>query len=202
MTDSAGKSLDRYPDCCLGKEKLEFGNDGRLIASLGNALPELRPAGEAGRYVLTLRAEAHRVDVVLDSEALCLLGKQCSPLLHRVEPSPGPNTEDDRLREAAGLLGELDDRAVQWLLRNCSSDQLILFLWYMKDAALIRKLLHNCSQRAARMLLADLVARKEGQGPDRAPEEELELGREATRTVLKAVQHLARKGLYGLKGEE
>lgn len=202
MTNHAGKRLDRYPDFRLGKEQLEFGNDRRLIASLGDALPELRPSGEAGHYVLTLQAEPHRLDVVLDGEALCLLGQQCLPLLHREEPSPGLSTADDELREAASLLKELDDRAIQCLLRDCSSDLLILFLWYMKDAALIRKLLHNCSQRAAQMLLADLVARKEGQNPDQASEEELEIGREATRTVLKTVQHLARKGLYHLKGEE
>ncbi len=200
MTANTAKRLDRYPDYRAGNGLLEFGNDRRVIACLPDAMPELRPASKAGCYLLTLRTDGHRVEIVLDDETLRALGQQCPPL-PQLPPPPSLSADDDMLREEASLLKELDDQAVQLLLREMSSDLLILFLWYMKDAALLRKVLHNCSQRAAEMLLEDLVARKQGQDPDLAPEDELEIGREAARTVLKTIRHLARKGMHHLESE-
>jgi len=90
---------------------------------------------------------------------------------------------------------DLDDRAVQLLLREIQSDSLILA---MKGASpeLREKIFKNMSQRAAEMLREDLEAR----GPVRVSEVESE-----QKEILKIVRRLADEGqivLGGAGGEQ
>ena len=90
---------------------------------------------------------------------------------------------------------DLDDRAVQLLLREIQSDSLILA---MKGASepLREKIFKNMSQRAAEMLREDLESR----GPVRLSEVEAE-----QKEILKIVRRLADEGqivLGGAGGEE
>ena len=90
---------------------------------------------------------------------------------------------------------EIDDRAIQLLLREIQSDSLILA---MKGAseALREKIFKNMSQRAAEMLREDLEAR----GPVRLSEVEAE-----QKEILKIVRRLADEGqlvLGGAGGEQ
>ena len=89
---------------------------------------------------------------------------------------------------------ELDDRSMQELLRQVSSDQLLLAL-KGTDEALKEKIFKNMSQRAAEMLKDDLEAK----GPVRLSEVE-----EAQKEILKVARKLAESGAItiGGKGEQ
>jgi flagellar motor switch protein FliG len=91
-------------------------------------------------------------------------------------------------------LTELDDRAIQLLLREVQSETLIVALKGTSDA-LREKVFKNMSQRAAEMLRDDLEAK----GPVRLSEVEAE-----QREILRVVRRLAEEGqiVMGGKGEE
>jgi flagellar motor switch protein FliG len=91
-------------------------------------------------------------------------------------------------------LTELDDRAIQLLLREVQSETLIVALKGTSDA-LREKVFKNMSQRAAEMLRDDLEAK----GPVRLSEVEAE-----QREILRIVRRLAEEGqiVMGGKGEE
>jgi flagellar motor switch protein FliG len=89
---------------------------------------------------------------------------------------------------------ELDDKAIQLLLREVQSESLVVAL-KGADVALRDKILKNMSQRAAEMLRDDL----ESKGPVRVSEVEAE-----QKEILKIVRRLAEEGQIALggKGEE
>ncbi len=91
-------------------------------------------------------------------------------------------------------VAELDDRAVQLLLREVQSESLIVALKGTSEA-LREKILKNMSARAAEMLREDLEAR----GPVRLSEVESE-----QKEILKVVRRLVDEGqiVLGGKGEE
>jgi flagellar motor switch protein FliG len=87
-------------------------------------------------------------------------------------------------------LVDLDDRAIQMLLREVQSDSLVVALKGTNDA-LKDKLFKNMSQRAAEMLRDDLDAK----GPVRLSEVEAE-----QREILRIVRRLAEEGQIVLSG--
>jgi flagellar motor switch protein FliG len=89
---------------------------------------------------------------------------------------------------------DLDDRAIQLLLREVQSETLVVALKGTNDA-LREKIFKNMSQRAAEMLRDDLEAK----GPVRLSEVETE-----QREILRVVRRLAEEGqiVLGGKGEE
>lgn len=87
-------------------------------------------------------------------------------------------------------LVDLDDRAIQMLLREVQSDSLVAALKGTNDA-LKDKLFKNMSQRAAEMLRDDLDAK----GPVRLSEVEAE-----QREILRIVRRLAEEGQIVLSG--
>lgn len=87
-------------------------------------------------------------------------------------------------------LNDLDDRAVQLLLREIQSESLIVAL-KGADEALREKVFKNMSSRAAEMLKEDLEAK----GPVRLSEVEAE-----QREILKVVRRLADEGQIQLGG--
>jgi flagellar motor switch protein FliG len=91
-------------------------------------------------------------------------------------------------------LNQLDDRAVQLILREVQSDSLIVALKGVSDD-LRNKILKNMSQRAAEQLKEDIEAK----GPVKVSDVEAE-----QREILKLVRRLADEGQIALagKGEE
>ena len=91
-------------------------------------------------------------------------------------------------------LMDLDDRAIQMLLREVQSESLIVALKGTNEE-LREKIFKNMSQRAAEMLRDDLEAK----GPVRVSEVEAE-----QKEILKIVRRLADEGQIALggKGEE
>lgn len=91
-------------------------------------------------------------------------------------------------------LADLDDRAVQLLLREVQSEQLVVALKGAGEA-LREKILRNMSQRAAEMLREDLEAR----GPVRLSEVEAQ-----QKEILKIARRLAEEGqiVLGGRGED
>ncbi len=87
-------------------------------------------------------------------------------------------------------LGEVDDRSIQALLREVSSDTLIIAL-KGADAAVTEKVLKNMSKRAAEMLRDDLEAR----GPVRLSEVE-----SAQKEILAIARRMAESGDISLGG--
>lgn len=110
----------------------------------------------------------------------------------------------DRVKEVDGELGqkiqdlmfvfdnlaEVDDRSIQALLREVSSDTLIIAL-KGADAAVTEKVLKNMSKRAAEMLRDDLEAR----GPVRLSEVEA-----AQKEILAIARRMAESGDISLGG--
>lgn len=110
----------------------------------------------------------------------------------------------DRVKEIDGELGqkiqdlmfvfdnlaEVDDRSIQALLREVSSDTLIIAL-KGADAAVTEKVLKNMSKRAAEMLRDDLEAR----GPVRLSEVE-----SAQKEILAIARRMAESGDISLGG--
>jgi flagellar motor switch protein FliG len=88
-------------------------------------------------------------------------------------------------------LVNLDDRAVQLLLREVQSETLIVAMKGTSDA-LKEKIFKNMSQRAAEMLRDDLEAK----GPVRLSEVEAE-----QREILRVVRRLAEEGQIVLSGK-
>jgi flagellar motor switch protein FliG len=88
-------------------------------------------------------------------------------------------------------VNDLDDRAIQTLLREVQSESLIVAL-KGADAELREKILKNMSSRAAEMLREDLEAK----GPVRVSEVEAE-----QREILKIVRRLADEGQIQLGGK-
>lgn len=169
-------------------------DDAGFRVSLYGASPVL--AREEGAEAVTLRMEADGIAFVaqLSPAALKDLGLQCVALMPALAPQYSVASVEEAHRMSARLLKELDDRSIQLLLRECQSDVLIDFLWYMKDAGLIKLMLRNCSQRAAEMLLDDLDSTWRGKDPDDTLEVNARRGREAVLAIMTIVRRLIDEG--------
>jgi flagellar motor switch protein FliG len=86
---------------------------------------------------------------------------------------------------------EIDDRSMQELLRQVSSDRLLLAMKGCEDA-MKEKIFKNMSQRAAEMLKDDL----ESKGPVRISEVE-----GAQKEILQTARKLAESGAIALAGK-
>ena len=144
--------------------------------------PESRPARLSG---LKKAAEMlNQMGAGRDTEILEQLNAQDQELGARIR---------DLMFVFENLL-ELDDRSVQALMREITSDVLVVAL-KGADANVREKLMRNMSQRAAEMLRDDLEAK----GPVRVSEVESE-----QKEILKIVRRMADEGtvVLGGKGEE
>lgn len=112
--------------------------------------------------------------------------------IHEIDPELAQKIQD-KMFVFENLL-DLDDRAIQLLLREVQSETLVVALKGTSDT-LREKIFKNLSQRAAEMLRDDLDAK----GPVRLSEVEAE-----QREILRIVRRLAEEGqiVMGGKGEE
>ena len=128
-----------------------------------------------------------------------LIGERGREVKEFVERILGPHAKSDealaaRIEELVFVfdnLLDLDDRGMQELLRQVSSDQLLLAL-KGTDEPLKEKMYKNMSQRAAEMLKDDLEAK----GPVRVSEVE-----GAQKEILKLARKLAEAGTIALGGK-
>jgi hypothetical protein len=133
-------------------------------------------------------------EIDLSPELLKQLGLQCLALMPDLEPRMAVPSLEEACRIPAYALKLLDDREIQYLLRECQSDTLECLLWYMKDGDLLSLIVKNMSQRAAEMLMEDLSTRWRGRDPDKATESKARLGREAVGEIMKIAHRMRDEG--------
>lgn len=178
--------------------KLIFEKDeSGLRITLRDATPSIARAAIADgeHFLLRFDLGSDSVSAELTPAALQILGLQCVALMPQLGPQYTVASVEDACRLPARLLNELDDRSIQRLLRELQSDSLIDFLWYMKDAGLIKLMLRNMSERAAEMLMDDLNTQWRGKNPDQALATYARRGREAVQDVMAVVRRLIAEGL-------
>lgn len=171
-------------------------NDEGLCLTLHSPTVDLakESASDGERFRLSLAVGPDRVVALLSPAALQVLGLQCVAHLPSLAPQFAVPDAEEAHRLPARWLKELDDRSIQILLRECQSDTLIDFLWYMKDADLLKLMLRNLSQRAAEMLMDDLDTTWRGKNPDRALAPYAKRGRDAVQEIMTIVRRLADEG--------
>jgi len=110
-------------------------------------------------------------------------------------PQFTPDKDDSGLRLTARMIAELDDHSIQLLLRETLLDTLLDFLWYLRDAALIKRVLGNMSERAGEMLMQELESQWAGKNPDTSPAAFASRGRTAVQAVMRDLRKLIEEGL-------
>ena len=149
---------------------------------------------EDGSYTLYMGVGEDSVEVGLSPTALQTLGLQCVMFIPELLPQHTIASVEDSYRFPARLIGHMDNRSMQLMLRETQADDLTTFLWYMKDAELIRKVCRNMSKRAAELLVEDMEQRWRGKDPDTTLESEAGVGRTAVLEILSIVRRLADEG--------
>ncbi|MCP5163403.1 MAG: hypothetical protein H6999_10565 [Hahellaceae bacterium] len=145
-------------------------------------------------FALVLNCDGAEVVAHLANTELHILGLQC--LAHMPEHSPRYTDAgvEEAFRLPARRLKHFDDRSMQTLLREISSDGLIDLLWYMADEELILQVLNNLSKRSAQLLMDDLNTRWHGKNPDLALECDAKRGRKAVLEIMEVVNRMVLEG--------
>ena len=151
------------------------------------------PEGEGFKLTFETR-EGESVVVRLSRTDLQTLGLQCIALMPALMPTFTVASVEAAYRLPALGMKSLRDRSIQLLLRECQSESLIDFLWYMKDGDLTKLVLRNMSQRAAEMMMEDLNSRWRGKNPDTALAIQARSGRAAVQDILTILRRLVAEG--------
>lgn len=147
-----------------------------------------------GGYYATFQSGINTVRLKLNKDLLSILGLQCVAHMPEIAPDRQVHALEDSYRLPAQFIKSLDNRSLQCLIRECSSETLVRFLWYMKDGDLIRQTLRNMSQRAAAMLMDDLEQNWHGRIPDDATSAYTQQGRESVLRIVGLARRLADEG--------
>lgn len=135
------------------------------------------------------------VTVTLTPEALQTLALKCINRLPELNTPHRVATDTEAIRQPARMLLRYEDRSIQLILREIDSDTLQAFLWFMKDAALLKRILANLSRRAAEYLMDDLRQNWAGKDPDDDSRTwEIKAGIEAVATLLATCRRLTEEG--------
>ncbi len=175
-------------------EKISLDNFRALHITINDVTPSLEREENKGQFQLKLATPRGEVIIVLDSIAIHAIAMECLERLPELVPDPKPAGFENECRKPARVIADLDDRSIQFLLRECDAGTLINFLWYMKDAKLIRLMFKNMSCSAANQLMHDLDQRWRGQNPDIVSSSDVACGHNAVVTVLKALRKLIAQG--------
>jgi hypothetical protein len=189
----------------MSKLILEKDNNGMRV-TLMHATPSITPDDAPDSRDFKIRFETGEgndaVIVTLTASALQTMGLQCAALMPAIFPAFTVASVEEAYRIPVRVMRELGDRSIQTLLRECQSETLIDFLWYMKDGALMKQVLRNMSQRAAEMLMADIDERWRGKNPDTALEANAKRGREAVLEIMEIMRRLiAEKQIENVFGD-
>ena len=135
------------------------------------------------------------VAVTLAPEALQTLALKCISRLPELNTPHRVATDTEANRQPARMLLRYEDRSIQLILREIQSDTLQAFLWFMKDVALLKRILANMSRRAAEYLMDDLQQNWAGKDPDDDSHVlEVKAGIEAVSAILKTCRRLTDEG--------
>lgn len=152
-----------------------------------------------GVYSIAFQSGADTVNLTLSPDLLTTLGLQCIAHMPQISPHLAVFGIEGSYRQTAAFIKTLDDRSLQVLLRECGSDTLACFLWYMKDGELIRQVFNNISQRAAEMLMDILEQQWSKRKPDNPASPWVQHGRAATLGMLALARRLANERLLETK---
>lgn len=146
-------------------------------------------------YVVNLSGNGNDLaQIELSPTALQSLVLQALASMPHLEPRYTVPDLAEAQRRPARILLEFDDRSIQLLMREVQSDALIDFLWYMKDAALIKRILENMSKRAAEMLMDDLNETWFGKNPDTVLDVFARRGQAAIAEIMSLCEKLIAEG--------
>lgn len=135
------------------------------------------------------------VTVTLTPETLQTLALKCINRLPELNTPHRVATDAEAIRQPARMLLRYEDRSIQLILREIQSDTLQAFLWFMKDAELLKRILANMSRRAAEFLMDDLQQNWAGKDPDDdSRTSEIKAGIEAVVTLLATCRRLTDEG--------
>lgn len=135
------------------------------------------------------------ITVTLAPEALQTLALKCINRLPELNTPHRIATDAEAIRQPARMLLRYEDRSIQLVLREVDSETLQAFLWFMKDAALLKRILSNMSHRAAEFLMDDLQQEWAGKAPDDdSRAREIKAGIQAISTVLDICRRLTDEG--------
>lgn len=162
------------------------------FSALGNA-PQLHKE-EQGGFSLCLGLPGLRVEFALDEAQVRALGLLCLHHFSDIMSRCAVPLEDEAIRQSARILGLVDDRSLQVLLRETLPNDLTAFLWYMKDAEIARRIFGNLAARAGEQFFEDLQTRYGDQHPDTAPQAYVEKARAATLKIIDTFARLANEG--------
>lgn len=133
--------------------------------------------------------------VTLAPEALETLTLKCINRLPELNSPRRVATDAEAIRQPARRLLRYEDRSIQLVLREVDSQTLQAFLWFMKDAELLKRILDNMSRRAAEFLIDDLQLEWAGKDPDDDSRiREIKAGIQAISTVLDICRRLTDEG--------
>lgn len=165
--------------------------EGHLKLCLEGIQPEIKQL-ENGSYCLSFHPNNNDIfEAVLDSATLQELGRACVPHIRMPAVFRTTPETEKTFRQRAFFIKELSDLSIQRILRELCCVTVEIFLWYMKDAELMRKILRNMSQLAAEMVMRDIEKSWEGHDPDTANKVHICSGREAVCDVLEVVERLS-----------
>ena len=167
--------------------------DNALSVRLRGATPELR-VDESGFFTLLMYVNDDQVEIDLSPADMQTLGMLCVAHLPGLAPKYAVANSEDAYRHPARFIKEMDDRDMQLVIRELQCPTIVDFLWYMKDAELIRKILKNISRSAADMLMDDLSDRWHGKNPDTARIRDARTGRAAVEEMLHIIQRVVDEG--------
>lgn len=132
--------------------------------------------------------------VTLTPEALQTLALKCIARLPEMESPHRVATDTEAIRQPARMILRYDDRSIQLILREIQSDTLQAFLWFMKDAALLKRVLANMSRRAGEFLMDDLQLNWAGKDPDDSDALTVKIGAKAVSTLQAICRRLTEEG--------
>lgn len=161
--------------------------------SASGTTPQLLRA-ENGSFSLRFDLPGGQAAFALDAAQVLTLGRQCLNYSPVEEPRCNETVDEEAWRQPARKIGLANDRALQLLMRETLSDDMIAWLWYMKDAALVQRIFANLSERAGEALFDDLDQRYGHLHPDTAPLADIEKARAATLKIVKTFDCLAAEG--------
>lgn len=135
------------------------------------------------------------VSGTLTPEILQALALKCIARLPELNMHHRVATDTEAVRRSARMIQRYDDRSIQLILREIDSENLQAFLWFMKDAALLKHILANMSRRAAEFLMDDLQQNWADRDPDNAERAvDIKPGVKAVSTMLAICRRLTDEG--------
>ncbi|NOQ81297.1 MAG: hypothetical protein GQ548_02065 [Methylophaga sp.] len=148
-------------------------------------------------FLLQIDSEDIDLSLTLNAFQIQTLGLTCVHYIPDIEPRFAVAAKEEIYRHPAKMIGQLEDREIQTLLREIQSDEIKQFLWYMKDSEdIVNKFLNNMSLRAKEMMVEDIDDFYKTLHPDSAPMKHTEKARKATENLVNLMHHYQQTGEF------